>query len=170
MKNIFILLTLVVSLGAWSQDTIFLRAESKMEVISSVFGFEDVTVVTVKLFENEEKKPVSIVLEFNEIDENGDAFQVVQELDVNAFAKDPESEVITASLPQMPEPVDQISRVMGDRFSMTLIDYSVSDIDGEKEFVWEAIVNRGYGWCGTMDDRMELVGNPVRDGNPLLRN
>lgn len=53
----------------------------------------------------------------------------------------------------------------GARFSVSLTDHSARVCRDYHPFLWEAHVRSGFGWCGTMDETMELKGNP----QPLLR-
>lgn len=47
-----------------------------------------------------------------------------------------------------------------ERFSISL---SETSKDGQKS--WAASVRHGFGWCGTMDSTMELVGVPIYYNN-----
>ena len=46
------------------------------------------------------------------------------------------------------------------RFTVVLTDHSTRVCEDYRPHLWEASVSEGFGWCGTMDDRMTLVGNP----------
>jgi hypothetical protein len=46
------------------------------------------------------------------------------------------------------------------RFNVVLVDHSTRICKDFRPYRWEVSVREGYGWCGTMDATMELVGNP----------
>ena len=46
------------------------------------------------------------------------------------------------------------------RFTVVLTDHTTRVCEDYRPHLWEASVSEGYGFCGTMDDRMTLVGNP----------
>ncbi|HBQ20922.1 MAG: hypothetical protein A2Z91_08715 [Deltaproteobacteria bacterium GWA2_38_16] len=58
-------------------------------------------------------------------------------------------------------PVEK-TREMQHRFTVVLIDHSQRVCEDYRPYLWEASVREGYGWCGTMDATMEIVGNPER--------
>ncbi len=49
---------------------------------------------------------------------------------------------------------------VGARFSVVLRDHSTRLCEDLKPYRWEAHVRQGFGWCGTGDAVMDLVGNP----------
>lgn len=49
---------------------------------------------------------------------------------------------------------------VGARFTITLKDHSTRICTDLQPNLWEAHVREGFGWCGTGDATMDLVGNP----------
>jgi hypothetical protein len=170
LKSYVAILSLLTVFTAFADSVNFLRAEAEMTVVSSKYGFKNIEQVNLKIYEDENQDPVSVVLTWDEANEEGEIIEVVTELLVKTVTEDLGHKTLYATLANEAPFDPKTGGPMGARFSLSLEDFSESVTADAKEYLWRASVNRGFGWCGTMDDRMELVGNPTFDGNPLYRN
>ena len=118
-------------------------ASSVMDVTDATFDFVTVENAVVILASNNGTDPTDIIIDYG----SSPVFLVVNEttIDDNGCA------TFEASLPR------SIDNHDGHRFHINLkSDYGCQYLSQP----WQAYVREGYGWCGTMDSTMNLVGDP----------
>ena len=142
-----------------------------MEVTASWGMFNNAREVSLTLMRHgptpgQKEDVYSIVLDFLLLDRlnSGDVIEVSKNLVVvNSYVDNCGSTVYDAQLSDVfttgaRAKVQQPH--VGERFSVTLVDHSTRLCEDYRPYVWEAHVRSGYGWCGTMDSVMKIVGNP----------
>ena len=114
-------------------------AVADMKVIDSRYDFAGLEKVELLVLFDDESKTGIMLLTYGEQKE---ALEVVSATDSNGVRS------FVARLPD--------TNANGARFSIILEDSIASD--GQR--TWSASVRKGFGWCGTMDSTMELLGTP----------
>jgi hypothetical protein len=153
--------------GIYIQDWERPVLTAEMDVVKARFAFENVNRVWLTATINSSKKSklpyTGLQLRFTHEDpsQQGQTREIMQvvNLEVNSVETDAcGSRTIIANLPKP----KQGERHMGlqARFSVVLTDHSTRLCEDYRPNLWEASVRQGFGWCGTMDATMSLVGNP----------
>ena len=148
------LLSLLILLSTWANAS-QIYGEAMLTKLSSSFGFKDATNVHLIVYANKDGEPKTMDLSW-ETDDMGQPSIHNRILEVTNIKSNSEGRLIYASLPSSGEEPH-----IGERLNLQLIDHSTSVLTIPFKANWEITVNHGYGWCGTGDSRMELVGNPL---------
>ncbi len=122
-----------------------------MKIEAAQFGFEDVTQAGLTLTKRDgQTEPTGILVNLND----GGAVRSIQ-LTITSIEKDASCGSVryVASLGKQ-------SKSMGARFNVVLEDHTTRVCDDARPGIWEANLREGYGWCGTGDATLYLVGNP----------
>ncbi|MBL6989765.1 MAG: hypothetical protein ISR65_08300 [Bacteriovoracaceae bacterium] len=152
------LLVFIILLVAQSASAIYdptwerpvLSAE-EMEISDARYGFENLETASLSLNSRDGEEgmtSIRISLKYLDRDESQDQIlkiENVEKVECNATR-------YTAQL--------KMNSESQHRMYISLTDYSNSVCAVVHEYLWVAHVNEGYGFCGTMDSRMKLQGNP----------
>jgi hypothetical protein len=140
---------------------------AKMKVISARNGFEKIRKVQLELTKRSgESQPSGMTIKYlaPSPSTSGDSYVLRKtDLVIEETSQDNcGSTYYQAHLPlQQGNGEDRGREEMGGRFNITLVDHSTRLCKDYQEYLWEANVREGYGWCGTVDAVMQLKGNPV---------
>lgn len=168
MKNIIACIaTLVIAAPAmaiyapdWERPIL---ASYEMEIQDARFDFTNVVSASLTLNQRDDSDvPTSLTVELHQVPLDNlvgnDAPRMI-ELEVTTVEEiECGSRMIYASLPQAD--VDPEDHPIMARFSVALTDHTTRVCDDQVPNVWIANVREGYGWCGTMDASMTLLGDP----------
>ena len=152
--------------------------ESSMDKIASTEQFEGVVDVSLTLTKRDgEENPTGLTLQYGlcaycpafateqleithiEEIECGSTLYVAQ-LPVDTDAPNLTGMIQTAYFDIHKKVQDQSTAPILRRVSIVLTDHSTRYCEDLRPYIWEAEVREGYGWCGTGDATMSLVGNP----------
>jgi len=161
MRTLFLISSVVFLLAAQfmvlkaSSENIFLEAKN-MIVKDPTNGFESVKKGTIQLLrdpQNAEVVGMKVILTFETI--NNLFSKRIIDLVINDISVD---NCGTTNYYAGLE--DYSSENSFHRFNVNLQDHSNRICKDATDAKWVARVNEGYGFCGTMDDRMTLLGEP----------
>jgi hypothetical protein len=142
---------------------------AEMEITHTNRGFEGVSEVNLVLTKRDgENEMTGMILSFLQAHPlKGFIGEVERELVITNISKDNcGSTIYNAQLATSHDlPLEDVQA----RFSISLTDHSTRLCEDYRPYGWEAHVREGYGWCGTMDATMELVGNPEPLRTIMLR-
>jgi hypothetical protein len=174
----FITIVFCISMDAGAQEKAtgwelpYMNAE--MEVITAQGAFEEVETVFIDVTRQVgSKNPTGVYLNYDlssdegEIENKTVALNIIEILDAGCGSV----QYIARLAAQKDEDYgyniglgyfDNNARPIEHRFSVVITDHTKRTCRDVRRYQWEASVREGYGWCGTMDDTMSLVGNPEK--------
>jgi hypothetical protein len=133
-----------------------------MAITQSRMGFQSVQAAQVTLTRKDgatQEGPTGMILEYTQ-DASQDQAKVIRDLVITQRIVDECGSIhYTATLPQIYLGVGE-GRQGHARFIVSLADHSHRTCADSPANGWEASVRQGFGWCGTMDSTMSLVGTP----------
>ncbi|MBI2608028.1 MAG: hypothetical protein HYW47_00300 [Deltaproteobacteria bacterium] len=172
MKKVFVVLGLVVlcvtqmAQAAFRPDWERPLAHARMDIQNAHGDFENAIDAQLTLHQRDDaESPTSMTLTY--YDKNSHELIVEKHPIITTNEVDCGSVEYTAQLiaPQ-PLRMNSTMEVMpvdpyeAKRFSIHLVDHTDRTCKDLKPFKWEAHVREGFGWCGTFDSTMDLLGNP----------
>ena len=138
---------------------------AKMEIVHATGTFQNIDQVELTLSKHTSGKQADqLTLSYVEapecIQEMGDeclpvirnvTVSIKEEIDLGCGSKE-----YHASLNDVNDPT------YGGRFTIILQDHMGRTCENAPApYLWQASIRKGYGWCGTMDSKLEIVGNPA---------